>query len=249
MFVLALGCGDDEPQDGTTDETSATLDTSGAPTTSMTATTATTATTETTSATTTTTDGTEESTGTSESTDSMDTSSSTGEPDDTVTLQNDDFAPSRGIFWQTWPSPGDCWASTYAIDDGLYPFEIVGVEVAIGGAPDTVTLEVGIWEVDGDGLPSTAIDSTMVDIEGDVQGPDIDIEGLLDVPPIDSGSFAVVMCHVDHMGSPSIGTDVDGTVDGAHNFVFQENMGEWVSSPDFFGTDGDWVLRTKVRPN
>lgn len=177
-----------------------------------------------------------------------DTGSSTGAPDTTVVLQNDAFVPTRGLFWQTWPSPGDCWASTYAIDEGLYPFEIVGVEVAIGGAATVASFELGIWELDDEGLPAVAIDTVMVDVEGDMQGPDLDVASLLEIPVFDSGSFAVVMCHVDHMGSPSIGTDLDATVDADHNFVYQGIMGEWVPSPDFFGIDGDFVMRAVVQP-
>ncbi|HET6583018.1 MAG TPA: hypothetical protein VFG69_06220 [Nannocystaceae bacterium] len=174
-----------------------------------------------------------------------DSSSSTG-GGDTVTLQNDGFTPDMGVFWQTWPMPDDCWASTYEIDAGLYPFDIVGLFVAIGGSTDVVTMEVGIWSVDGDGLPDQAIDSAMIEVEGEAQN-DIDVEMLLDVPAIESGSFAVVMCHVDHMGAPSIGIDQDGTVDAAHNFI-RDDGGDWVPSPDFFGTDGDFILRAIVRP-
>jgi hypothetical protein len=146
-----------------------------------------------------------------------------------------------------WPGPGDCWASTYAIDASLYPFDIVSIDAAIGGADTMESFEVGIWSVDGNGFPDQAIDSAMVDIVGNMQGA-IDVEGLLSVPTVESGSFAVVMCHVDHMGAPSIAIDDDGTVDGDHNFVFQQVDGNWVRSPDFFGTAGDFVLRTNVRP-
>ncbi|HWB81597.1 MAG TPA: hypothetical protein VG755_41835, partial [Nannocystaceae bacterium] len=117
----------------------------------------------------------------------------------------------------------------------------------IGGADDTQTFEVGIWEVDDNGFPSAPIDSVEIDIAGNVE-LSIDVEGMLDVPTIDSGSFATVMCHVDHMGTPSIAIDVDGSVDGDHNFVFQMIDGDWVRSPDFFGTSGDFILRTTVRP-
>jgi hypothetical protein len=175
-------------------------------------------------------------------------SSETGTPGDTVTLQNDGFTPEMGLFWQTWPMPDDCWASTYEIDPSLYPFDIVGVMIAIGGAPDTATFEFGIWSVDGDGLPDAPMGGTaMVDIEGDVQNPDLDVAALLDVPTIDSGSFAVVFCHVDHMGAPSIGIDQDGSVDAAHNFI-RDDGGDWVPSPDFFNTDGDFILRAIVQP-
>jgi len=246
-LAAATACGDSGGDDDGADETSSTSVTGATMTTTQTTGPTTTETTGPTTTLTTTDPTTEGTTSVDESSSAGD-SSSTGEPGDTVTLQNDSFEPADSLFWQTWPSAGDCWASTYEIDPGLYPFDIVGVQVAIGGAAEVASFELGIWEVDGDGLPSTAIDTVMVDVEGDMQGPDLDVEMLLDVPTITDGSFAVVMCHVDHMGAPSIGTDEDGTVDAAHNFVFQQIMDEWVPSPDFFGIDGDFIMRTIVRP-
>lgn len=246
VLATVLGCGDSGSDDGDDDTTGAStmtatmtmsatgVETSGSPTSDPT-----------TSATT---------PGTESTTDDPDGSSSAGESSsgtgggDTVTLQNDGFTPDMGLFWQTWPMPDDCWASTYEIDASLYPFEIVGVMVAIGGASETATFEFGIWSVDGDGFPDAPIgDTAMVDIEGDVQNPDLDVAALLDVPTIDSGSFAVVFCHVDHMGAPSIGIDQDGSVDEMHNFI-RDDGGDWVPSPEFFGTDGDFILRAIVRP-
>jgi len=243
LAVIALACGDsgsdDDGDDDTTTASSMTMttaETSTGPTSDPTV--------DPTTSTATTPTGTTD----PESSSSADESSSTGTPGDTVTLQNDSFTPDMSLFWQTWPMPDDCWASTYEIDEGLYPFDIVGVMVAIGGSPDTATFELGIWSVDGDGFPDAPMGGTaMVDIEGDVQNPDLDVEALLDVPTIDSGSFAVVLCHVDHMGAPSIGTDLDGTVDAAHNFI-RDDGGDWVPSPDFFNTEGDFILRAIVRP-
>jgi hypothetical protein len=186
------------------------------------------------------------------------TSSTTGEPQTTSTtgdgdlvwLQNDSYTPGDSIQWQIWAGIGDCWAAMYEIDNGLYPFDIVELEVAIGGAGGTQTFEVGVWTVDGNNGPGEPIDTAMVDIEGDVGfEPHIDLEGLLDIPTIENGSFAVVMCHTEHMGSPSIATDADGTVDGQNNWVYQITTEEWVQAPDFFGgIEGDFVMRTGVRP-
>jgi hypothetical protein len=176
-------------------------------------------------------------------------SSSTGD-DGLVWLQNDTFTPADSITWQIWPGIGDCWAAMYEIDNSLYPFDIVALEVAIGGADDTQTFEVGVWTVDGNNGPGEAIDTAEVDIQGNVGfEPHIDLEGMLDVPTIEDGSFAIVMCHTGHMGSPSIGTDMDGTVDGSNNWVYQITTEEWVQAPDFFGgIDGDFIMRTGVRP-
>lgn len=186
------------------------------------------------------------------------TSSTTGEPatssttgsGDVVWLQNDAFTPADGIAWQIWPGVGDCWAAMYDIDEDLYPFDIVALEVAIGGASETHTFEVGVWTVDGNNGPGEPIDTAMVDIEGDVGfEPHIDLEGLLDVPTIEDGSFAVVMCHTEHMGAPSIATDVDGTIAAQNNWVYQITTDEWVRAIDFFnGIEGDFIMRTGVRP-
>lgn len=236
---LAGACGDPQEAEDTSESTGSTT----APTTSSTTTptTSTTVDPDTGTSPTATTDPT---TATGSSSDD----GSSTEGGDTVTLRNDSFEPSDSLTWQIWPGPGDCWASTYEIDAGLYPFDIVAVEVAIGGADGVHAFELGIWELDGDGLPDQAIDTAMVDVEGNVAGPNLDVETLLTIPTIDSGGFAVVMCHVDHMGAPSIGIDDDDTVDAAHNFTFQVATGDWVPSPEFFGTDGDFVMRAIVRP-
>jgi hypothetical protein len=178
------------------------------------------------------------------------TSSTTTGGGELVWLQNDNFTPADSIEWQIWPGLGDCWAAMYDIDNGLYPFDIVALEVAIGGADTTQTYEVGVWTVDGNNGPGEAIDTAMVEIEGNAGfEPRIDLEGLLDVPTIENGSFAVVMCHTEHMGAPSIGTDVDGTVDAQNNWAYQIVTDEWVQAPDFFGgINGDFIMRTGVRP-
>ena len=174
-------------------------------------------------------------------------SSSSGGNGD-VTLQNDSWTEADGLTWETWAGVGDCWASTYAIDPSLYPFDIVGVQVAIGGATTTETFSVGVWQVDGNGTPATAIDTAMVDMTGEESFDPIDLTGLLDVPTITDGEFALVMCHTDHMGAPSIAIDTDGTVDANRNFVYRGFQDQWSSAPDFFGIDGDFIMRAVVRP-
>jgi hypothetical protein len=166
----------------------------------------------------------------------------------TVVLQNDSWTPQDSLFWNTWANVDDCFASSYDIDAGLYPLELVAIEAAIGGATETQTFDVRVYTVDAMGAPDQLVDAVEVDIEGE-SGMDIVLADVgLVVPPFDSGSFAIAMCHVGHMGAPSIATDDDGTVDGGNNWVWQDIMGEWVSSPDFFGIDGDFILRAIVQP-
>lgn len=176
-------------------------------------------------------------------------SSDTGQPLDGDVLQNDSWTPADALVWQTWANIGDCWASVLAADPTQYPFEIVGAVVAIGNGDGVHTFEIGVWEVDNQGMPTAALGNRSVDIDGGTTSlTEIDLSGL-GVPPFQmNDEFALVMCHTDHMGPPSIAIDADGTVDAERNWVFQQAMGEWVQSPDFFGTDGDFILRAVIMP-
>lgn len=191
-------------------------------------------------------------------TSSADTSgTTTDEPTDTSggmlegdVLQNDSWTPMDALSFQTWPSTGDCWASVFSADASQYPFEVVGAIAAVGGGGGTETFSVAVWEVDNQGMPSTEIDSTTFDVDGSTtELTEVDLSGL-GVPPfmMMNDDFALVMCHTGHMAEPSIAIDQDGTVDAARNWVYQQIMGEWVPSPEFFGTEGDFILRAVIMP-
>lgn len=165
-------------------------------------------------------------------------------------LQNDSWTPVDPLTWQTWASADDCWASVFSADNSQYPFELVGARAAIGGGGGVETFTVGVWEVDNQGMPTTEIDSRTFDVDGATTNlTDVDLTGL-NVPPfmMMNQDFALVMCHTSHMGEPSIAIDADGTVDASRNWVFQQVMGEWVPSPEFFGTSGDFILRAIIMP-
>jgi hypothetical protein len=249
--LLAVACGDDGDDGGGDDTTGGTTAGTGmtAPGTSTTPM----DTTEGMDASTTTAPGTttEEPPGTSTGPGEDDsTGSDTGGTLDGTVLQNDAWTPTESIVFQTWPNRTDCWASTFEPSAEHYPFDLVGAVVAIGNAKGTFTFEVGVWEVDNQGMPETEIDATTVDIVGDTADlTEIDFTALgLTVPAIDSGDFAIVMCHTEHMGEPTIAIDADGTVSASNNWVYQQAMGEWVASPDFFGIDGDFILRAVIQP-
>lgn len=176
-------------------------------------------------------------------------SESGGGLDGTV-LQNDAWTPTESIVFQTWPTTDDCWASTFEPDNAHYPFDVSGAIVAIGNAKGSFEFGVGVWTVDNMGMPDTEIDAASIAIDGATMDlTEIDFGALgLNVPTIESGDFAIVMCHTEHMGEPSIAIDADGTVAASNNWVFQQSMGEWVQSPDFFGTDGDFILRAVIQP-
>jgi hypothetical protein len=174
----------------------------------------------------------------------------TGDPEGAVVLQNDSWTSFDGLNWQGWPGPDDCIASVYEIDNQDYPFEIYSIRVIIGNADATEDFRVGIWEVNNQNVPTTEIDSEVVPIQGNAaQIPEIKLAdaGIL-VDPINNGTFAAVVCHVDHMGAPSFATDLDGDVVADRNFVWQDISGEWVQAPDFFNIDGDFILRAVIIP-
>lgn len=176
-------------------------------------------------------------------------SSDTGQPLAGDVLQNDAWTPADALEWQSWANISDCWASVFAADPSQYPFEIVGALVAVGNGDGVHTFEIGVWEVDNQGMPTAALGNRTVDIDGGTTSlTEIELSGL-GVPPFAmNDEFALVMCHTDHMGPPSIAIDADGTVDAGRNWVFQQAMGEWVPSPDFFGIDGDFILRAVIMP-
>jgi hypothetical protein len=176
-------------------------------------------------------------------------SSETGQPLDGDVLQNDSWTPVDSLVWQSWPGQSDCWASVFAADQTQYPFEIVGAIAAIGNGDGVYAFEVAVWEVDPQGMPTAELGSLTVDIDGATSSlTEVDLTGLGLAPIQNNDEFALVMCHTEHMGAPSIAIDADGTVDASRNWVFQQAMGEWVQSPDFFGIDGDFILRAVIMP-
>lgn len=164
-------------------------------------------------------------------------------------LQNDSWTPADGLVWQTWPGAGDCWASTFSAGPQQAPFELVGAIAAIGGGGGVETFDIGVWEVDNQGTPSTELAATTVDVDGGTSDLTmVDLSGL-GVPAFGNNQdFALVMCHAAHMSEPSIAIDMDGNVDASRNWVLQQAMGDWVPSPDFFGINGDFILRAVIQP-
>jgi len=165
-------------------------------------------------------------------------------------LQNDSWTPADSIVWQEWPNQEDCWASVFQADASQYPFEIVGAIAAIGDAKGTFEFGIGVWAVDNMGMPETELASSSIAIDGATGDlTEIDFATLgLTLDPVEMGDFAIVMCHTEHMGQPTIAIDTDGTITEGNNWVFQQAMGEWVEAQDFFGIDGDFILRAVIQP-
>lgn len=185
---------------------------------------------------------------TTEPSDSSDSSDS-GMPLEGDVLQNDSWTPADALTWQMWPNTNDCWASVFQASPMQYPLAIVGAVAAIGNGDGVHTFEVAVWEVDNQGMPTNELGTRTIDIDGTTTAlTEIDLSGL-GLPVVNNnGEFAVVMCHTEHMGFPSIAVDADGTVDAGRNWVYQQAMGQWVPAPDFFGIDGDFILRAVIMP-
>jgi len=165
-------------------------------------------------------------------------------------LQNDSWLPVDALEWQTWPGATDCWASVYQAEPAQVPFEVVGAIAAIGDGEGVHTFEVSVWEVSNQGEPTTELAGRTFEVDGaTAELTEVDLTGL-GLPAFDGNDeFALVMCHTAHMGPPSIAIDADGTVDAGRNWVRAQAMGNaWVPSPDFFDTDGDFILRAVIMP-
>ncbi len=179
-----------------------------------------------------------------------DSSSDSGPPLEGDVLQNDSWTTTDSLEWQTWPGMNDCWASVFEADPGQYPFDLVGARVAVGGGDGIHTYQVGVWEVSNQGQPTVELGGRTIDIDGAVNDfTEVDLSGL-GLPAFEGNDeFALVMCHTDHMGAPSIAVDADGDVDGSRNWVRAAASGvDWVQSPDFFGIGGDFILRAVIMP-
>ncbi len=155
--------------------------------------------------------------------------------------------PTDGLTFQAWPGPDDCWASVYEPPSDAYPFDVVQAIVATGPSASTESFLLEVWDVGNENVPSARIDGAIVDVPGN-ELAEIDlVANGIDSSLIMEGRFALVMCHVDHMGEPSIATDDDGNVDAGLNWVKAEGSDEWQTAAGFANIDGDFILRAVIQ--
>ncbi len=179
--------------------------------------------------------------------DSTGTSTDTGGGQE-IWLQNDGFVDNSNVGFQQGFVANECWASVYVPEAEHYPFEVTGVQMLVGGNTNQATFSVGLYDVDADNQPTTALDEVDVQITGaDNALTEVDFGGVrLSSPVFDSGNFAVVVCLVGHSGLPAIARDDDGTITADRNWIRAEGRG-WTQS-QLFDLTGDWIMRARIRP-
>jgi hypothetical protein len=165
-----------------------------------------------------------------------------------VILQNDGFVSGQQAGFQGGFIVNECWASVYQPDPSHYPFTIEGATMLIGGSSDQAAFLIAVYEVDGSNMPTTSLAEAEFAVNGSQdQCAHVDFNTLLlDAGTIESGRFAIVVCHTLHDGYPSIARDVDNTITGNLNWIKAQGIG-WVQSQTL-GLQGDWVMRAVIDP-
>lgn len=165
-----------------------------------------------------------------------------------VILQNDGFVSGQQVGFQGGFIVDECWASVYEPDPGDYPFTIEGATMLIGGSNDQASFLIAVYEVDGSNTPTTSLAEAEFAVNGSQdQCAYVDFDTLLlDAGTIESGKFAIVVCHTLHAGYPSIARDGDGTITPNLNWIKASGLG-WVQSQTL-GLQGDWIMRAVIAP-
>jgi hypothetical protein len=164
-----------------------------------------------------------------------------------VQLVNDGWSDGAPAAFQMGFVMGECWASTFVADPAQYPFTVVGATMVVGGADmGTADFEIGLWEVDAGGMPTTSIGTGVATLSGADNGFDaVALEPLGIVPPlVEAGSFAISACLLAHDGFPGIARDDDGTIAEDRNWIYTA-QGTWAAAADL-GLGGDWIMRATI---
>jgi hypothetical protein len=165
-----------------------------------------------------------------------------------VILQNDGFVSGDQVSFQGGFILDECWASVYEPDPGHYPFTVEGATMLVGGSFDQAAFLIAVYDVDGSNTPTTPRGEAEIALEGSqTQCAHADFDPLLlDAGTIESGNFAIVVCHILHAGYPSIGRDHDNTITGNLNWIKADGIG-WIQS-QMAGLQGDWIMRAVIEP-
>jgi hypothetical protein len=204
------------------------------------------------------TDSAETSTDDTTDTTATDTTDTTGTADtgnmgDWVFIQNDGFVDGANVGAQAGFVMDECWASTYQAPADLYPFQVVGMQVLIAGLNTDATFSIRVMDVD----PATGMPTSGGEIvEGQFTGSDtafneadFAVLGMTTPVTIESGQFAIAVCHSSHGGAPSIARDDDGSFLPGKNWIYANIGGSfsWLAA-DALGVNGDWIMRAAVIP-
>jgi len=161
----------------------------------------------------------------------------------TLEVRNDGFDPVDGAAFQGGFGEGEIAAASLVTP--CAPASLNAVRLLYGGADATRTVTIVIYDdTAATTLPGAPLGGSDFQLTGNNTAlSEIDLTGEAITLP---ARFRVGVQFQD-TGLPSIGRDLDGTIDDAKNFVRVNDggSGQWVRSDDI-GIHTDWIIRAVV---
>ena len=134
---------------------------------------------------------------------------------------------------------GECWASVYQPEPEDYPFSISHVDMLVGASAVEYRYIASVYALSGtDMTAATVLGSEAFLMTGSSsEWSRLSIPTLeLGLSPIESGNFAISICHDEHGGFPSIAVDSRRDAPGAHYIRGDIGLGmSWYSIADLMG--------------
>ena len=152
-------------------------------------------------------------------------------------FRNDAWPPSVEVGFQQGFAVGDM-AAVRVVPEGPCPCTLSGVSVLFGGGSGSEDVILRVWEDDGSSVaPGTELFSgtfPLVGANAVINVIDLSAENI-----VVNGAFRFGF-EFTHTGLPAIARDTDGYTQDS-NFINDITLG-WRES-DFFGLQGDWIMR------
>ncbi len=159
-------------------------------------------------------------------------------------LSNDGFTSGAAVTFQAGFIAGEVAASRF-VPQIACPCVITKITLLFGGSTETRNMGISVWDdTPGGDSPGNLLFTGDVALTGsNVALQEIDLSL---TPIIVSGPFRVGL-EFNHSGTPSVATDLDGTINAAANFILADLGGLtfWFTSSTL-GVSGDFVIRATV---
>ncbi len=160
------------------------------------------------------------------------------------TLQNDGFDGLSPVSFQGGFISGEIAASRYEPQIAC-PCVVTKITLLFGGGAGTRDMGIRVWDdVAGSDIPGSLLFTGEVTLQGsDVTFQEIDLSL---TPIIVNGPFRVGL-EFNHNGTPSVATDLDGTIDAGANFILADlgGLSFWFRSSTL-GVSGDFIIRATI---
>ncbi len=169
-------------------------------------------------------------------------------------LANDDYTDGDAVTYMGGFLMHECWASVFRPAPTDYPFSPKYIDMLVGGGSGEHIFIAKLYSLDGtDMATASLLGEEAISVTGsDTSWSRITVSELeLGLPLIESGNLGVAVCHYEHDGFPSIGSD-SGRDDGAAHFIYGDiglGSSTWWSTDSlaFFGMEvGEWIMRTCI---